>query len=94
MSFKDLAGRVVKNMFKDMGEYKEGMSPTEREVLYFRKQEREDNLKKELAHYRKKNTEEVLFGSSLLKNKKSILKKPNCFNGKNKLNQKQKSILG
>ena len=62
-------------------EHGRGLTPNEVELLSYKKEEYRDNIKKELARYRKKKDKEMWGGSGILDHG-NILRAKNVFKGK------------
>jgi hypothetical protein len=84
-----------------------GVSPDEVELASYKEEERRDNIRIELAKYRRRKDHEMivgghyaalakkLYGNQQLLEQKNLMAQKNCFNhsGKNLLNASAKNIL-
>lgn len=100
MALIDLIRKANKTREEKIDVESEKLTPTEREVMSFRERERQDNLKKELAEFRKKNSmlrDDQGMHQSLLAQPASLFhnsKKHNILNNSNAFNnRKHKNLL-
>lgn len=83
MAIKKILGKLFSSntMSVEEGENirRRKLTPDEVELMSFKERERRDNIKKELAMYRRKNDNELLVGNRNMLKSKNILNQKNVF---------------
>lgn len=81
MALREILNKLAERRQESMeqGETNRKLTPDEVELMSFKERERLDNVKRELAQFRKQNAQEMIMGKNILTEGKSILDQENVF---------------